>query len=247
MPSNAIGSPSVTVPAVPWNTAKPPCQGALTPPSGAVQLVAALFQVALPPSTMPLPTVSAPSQNCRPKPPVLTIRLTWPGVAVEISMSLGDEPRRQAADQEAVVGQRAAIVDQPVDAAAEAAGIGDVERAVERERAGDDDQVVDPAADDVGQAELVIEQRSGAQHQRADGQRAGARARREMAAVGDGHRAADAARAAQPRAARHVGGPEDRAVDQQPSALDAWFRPNRCERRQRSACRFPSGPRSRRR
>ena len=87
MPSNAIVSPSVTVPAVPWNTAKPPCQGALTLPSAAVQLVAALFQVAVPPSTAPLPSVFGPSQNWRPKPPVLTIRLTSPGVAVEISMS----------------------------------------------------------------------------------------------------------------------------------------------------------------
>ena len=202
MPSKAIGSPSVTVPAVPWNTAKPPCQGALTLPSGAVQLVAALFQVAVPPSTAPLPTVLAPSQNWRPKPPVLTIRLTSPGGRGRDQHVAGDEPRRQASDQQAVVGERAAIVDEPVDAPAEPAGIGDVERAVERERAGDDDEVVDPAADDVGQAELVVEQRAGTEHQRADRQRADARARRQMPAVGDGHRAADAAGAAQPRAAR---------------------------------------------
>jgi hypothetical protein len=87
MPSKAIGAPRVTVPALPWNTANPPCHGALRLPSNEVQLVVALFQVALPPSTVPLPSVFAPSHNCRPKPPLLTIRLTSPGVAVEISMS----------------------------------------------------------------------------------------------------------------------------------------------------------------
>src|SRR5678816_3622288 len=87
MPSKAIGAPRVTVPAVPSNTANPPCHGALRLPSGEVQLVVALFQAALPPSTAPLPSVFGPSQNWRPKPPLLTIRLTWPGVEVEISMS----------------------------------------------------------------------------------------------------------------------------------------------------------------
>src|SRR6186713_1002905 len=89
MPSKAIGDPRVTVPAVPWNTANPPRQGALTLPSKAVQLVVAAFQVALPPSTTPLPSVLGPSQNSRPKLLVgLMIRLTSPAVAVEISISL---------------------------------------------------------------------------------------------------------------------------------------------------------------
>src|SRR6478752_10594124 len=89
MPSKAIGAPRVTVPALPWNTANPPRQGALTLPSNAVQLVVAVFQLALPPSTASLPNVLGPSQNSSPK--LLTglmIRLTSPGVAVEISISL---------------------------------------------------------------------------------------------------------------------------------------------------------------
>ena len=83
------------------------------------------------------------------------------------------------------------------------------------------DEVVDPAADDVGQAELVVEQRAGAEHQRADRQRADASPGREMSAVGDGHGAADAAGAAQARAAGDGGGARDRSVDQQPAAVDA--------------------------
>ena len=105
---------------------------------GAVQLVAALFQVALPPSMILLPALFGPSQNWRPKPPLLTIRLTSPGVQVEISMSPATNRVGRPAEQEAVVGERAAVVDQPIDAPAEAAGIGDIERAVERESAVDD-------------------------------------------------------------------------------------------------------------
>src|SRR6187402_1657798 len=89
MPLKATGQPSVTVPAVPWNNAKRPRHGALTLPSTAVQLVVALFKVALPPSTAPLPSVFGPSQNSSPKLLVgLMIRLTSPAVAVEISIWL---------------------------------------------------------------------------------------------------------------------------------------------------------------
>ena len=132
-----------------------------------------------------------------------------------------DERRRQASDQQAIVGERSAIIDEPVDAAAEPAGIGDVERAVEREPAGDDDEVVGRAADDVGQAELVIEQRARIEHQRADRQGADARPRRQASAVGDGHRAADAAGAAEPRAVGDLRRSRDRSVDQQLPAFDA--------------------------
>ena len=243
MPSKAIGAPRVTVPAVPWNTAKPPRQGALTLPSTAVQLVVAVFQVALPPSTAPLPSVLGPSQNSSPKLlDGLMIRLTSPGGGGRDQHLVGEEPARQARQHQAVVGERAAVVDDPVDAAAEPAGIGEVERAVEGQRAGDDGEVVDVAADDVGQRELVVELRACAR----------ARARRRSAcrrcARGRGARRRPRSPCRRScrcrRGARRSRPWRRRRSSRRPAAgrRRRWWR--RCNRSPRSAwsCRCPAGP-----
>jgi hypothetical protein len=72
-------------------------------------------------------------------------------------MAAGLKPRRHGADGEPVVGQRAAIVEQAVDAGAHAARIADVEGAVEDQIARDVDPVAAGVVEEVGQPELVIQ------------------------------------------------------------------------------------------
>ena len=156
---------------------------------------------------------------------------------------VGEEPARQARQHQAVVGERAAVVDDPVDAAAEPAGIGEVERAVEGQRAIDHGQVVDVAADDVGQRELVVELRAGA---RARASRRSA-CRRFARAPDARRRPRSPCPAIVPVPPRRAplatrGAAADRAVDQQPAGDNAGRR--RCNRSPRSAwsCRCPAGP-----
>ncbi|MNP45794.1 hypothetical protein D3C76_1397450 [compost metagenome] len=66
---------TVTVPAVPWKTAKLSRQGKLSVPSTLVQLPVPLAQVPLPPLIEPSATPWPPSQNCTVAPGTLTSRL----------------------------------------------------------------------------------------------------------------------------------------------------------------------------
>ena len=138
----------------------------------------------------------------------------------------GRRPVRQRADQQPVVGEAAVVVDHPVDAGTEVAagGLGDIERAVERQVAADVDQVVERAAADVGFAELHRERGIRIEAEIAvDRQRPGAVARGDGAAD-HGDVAAEDAGAAE-RAARRDGGGAGRArlvaVDEQRAGVDA--------------------------
>ena len=51
-------------------------------PGAPVQLVLAALKVPAPPFTVPLPTRSAPSQNCTSCPPFRSSRFTWCGMLV---------------------------------------------------------------------------------------------------------------------------------------------------------------------
>src|SRR5690349_713062 len=82
-------SVTVTVPAVPAKTAKPAPQAVLGVPAAVVQLVAALSQLAVPPSMAALGAVLGPSQNWVWRP---TTRCTWPGVVVRTEKSAGSDP-----------------------------------------------------------------------------------------------------------------------------------------------------------
>jgi hypothetical protein len=108
---------------------------------------------------------------------------------------------RQRAEGHAVIGERAAVVDQAIKARAEAAGISDVERAGQREIAGDIDQVAADAGRAVRRAELVIQDGAACQRQVAgNSEDADTIARGEVSARSD-RRVADSAVAAQGRAA----------------------------------------------
>ncbi len=63
IPLKAMASSTVTVPAVPWKTAKLLPHAALPVPSELVQLVAVLVQLPKPPWIVPSGAMVVPSQN----------------------------------------------------------------------------------------------------------------------------------------------------------------------------------------
>ncbi len=119
---------------------------------------------------------------------------------------------RQCPDSEGLVGERAAVVEDPIHARGEPPGVGDVEGAGQREIAGDVGQVAGLAARCCDRAKLVIQ--DGARRtigarcegQTAHRERARAVAGRQDAAVRDCHAARDRARAAERRPAPHSDG-----------------------------------------
>ena len=91
--------------------------------------------------------------------------------------------------------------------------------AVERQQAGDADQIVVEPARDAGLAQFEAGERSGVERQAAHRQGARAVARRQRGAAVDDHQAADGSRAAQ-RATIDRDARTQRAVDDQPAAAD---------------------------
>ncbi|MND98959.1 hypothetical protein D3C80_913320 [compost metagenome] len=143
--------------------------------------------------------------------------------------SLDIEVRRRKVGCQAVVRQRALIVEDTIDAGIQGpapAGV-DVERAVERQIAFDIDQVVQRPAGHIGLTEAEVERRTVREREVAgDAQRAGrssGTARIDRAAVGDDDIAADDADAAQ-RGAGVDAGQSSRArlvaVDEQAASVD---------------------------
>src|SRR5690606_16967735 len=101
---------------------------------------------------------------------------------------------RHVAELEAVVGQRAAIIEDAINAAAEAAARrdADIDGAIEHQVAADLDEVVERTAGDIGLAEREVQQRTRGQREvAADRERAHVYARRQPAAGVDDDVAAD--------------------------------------------------------
>ncbi len=120
--------------------------------------------------------------------------------------------RRQGAVDQTVVGDAAAVGEQLIDAHAEAAGIAEVQRAVE-------DQVAihrDQGGGGARRTEGVVEDAARGQVEVAHGQRRGRRAGIQAGAIGDGDGAAVGAAAAEAGAAfdQHVGAGQGAIVDQ---------------------------------
>ena len=136
------------------------------------------------------------------------------GLQVQVA---GRDVHRQAAQQQAVVGQATGVVDQAVDARTEAAYIGDVEGAVQGQVAVDLNQ---RRAASGGRAEACIQVGVGIEQQRTGGQgRAGVDG--QVAAIGDAHITQQGAGTAEGGATahRHIGAGQG-AIDEQAASVD---------------------------
>ena len=140
--------------------------------------------------------------------------VTDSGLQVQVA---GRDVHRQAAQQQAVVGQAAGVVDQAVDTRTEAADIRDVEGAVQSQVAVDLHQ---RRAARGGRAEARIQVGVGIEQQRTGGQgRAGIDG--QMAAVGDAHVAQQSTGTTEggTTAHRHVGAGQG-TIDEQAAGVD---------------------------